>query len=168
MEQLQAEIKAETNITKLAWTPRLLQLPAAIETILGNLEKRTVTIKITVTSMEDRDKITKNDIWFGSWRHHADHFTEISPNTQSATCCHWGYTTQQCPNMECIRCQLSSGPHTTKNQKCEVTICRDEDGRGCTHTIAKCANYRVSYYATSPICPVTKQVIILARIRKNE
>lgn len=88
MELLQAEKEAETNNIKLAWTPRWLLSPTAMETILPDLKRRTPSIKITITSVEDRDSITNTDIWFGVKYYRIDHFTKISLDTLYAACCH--------------------------------------------------------------------------------
>lgn len=39
---------------------------AVMQTMLDDLEKRTVSVKITVTSVKDQDSIISSGIWFGS------------------------------------------------------------------------------------------------------
>lgn len=64
MELLEVEIEARTNNIRLEWTLRWMLSPAAMETILVDPKKRTASIMITVTSLEDRNIFTKNDISF--------------------------------------------------------------------------------------------------------
>lgn len=91
-----------------------------MEAILADLEKKMASVKITVMSAKDKDKVIKNGIWFGSKRHPADSFTGINPDRLSTVCCHWGYITLKLLNMDRPRCQLYAGPHMTGNHKCEV------------------------------------------------
>lgn len=156
MELLQEEIKAGIDNFKQEWTPRWLLAPAAMETILANPEKRTASVKITETNVEDWETITKNDIWFVGKYHRTDLFTEISPDTVCTSCCHWGYITLQCPNMKNLRYQLCTGTQTTRNHKCEVTTCRGRGENVCTNTIANCVNCKSSHYATLLTFPVPK------------
>lgn len=118
--------------------------------------------------MEDRDSITKNDIWFGSEHNYADLFTETSSDTICAICSYSRHITLQCPDMKLPKCQLYADSPTTKNTRCMVLTSRGRGKRGCTNTITKCANYRRPYYKNSPICPTRMQVIALVRSGKDE
>lgn len=148
------------NNIQLARTLQWLLAPAAMTEIIEKVEKQMASVKLTFTSQEEKDRIIKYCIWFGGRRHHANNFIEISPETLCSTCCHCGYITLQCPNVDRLKCQLCAGPHTTRNHKCEVMRCPVRGGRRCRHTIAKCSNCRDTHYATSPICLTCKQAIV--------
>lgn len=62
MKLIQAEIKAGTSNVKLVCTPRWLLSPTAMVTTIVDLEKRSISIKIRVTNIEDRDSILKKGI----------------------------------------------------------------------------------------------------------
>lgn len=79
-----------------------------------------------------------------------------------------GYIIIHYPNMDKLQYQLCAGPHTAKNHRSEVNLCRRRAGRGWTHTAAKCANYRGSHYTTFPICPVPKQVFVMAWLGRDK
>lgn len=130
---------------------------------MADLEKQRFCIKITMMNSEGKDKVIKSGILFSGKRHGPDGFTEISKYTICIVCCHWGPNTLQCPYMERPQCQLSVRPHTAKNYRCMANLCREFDGRECTHTAAGCTNCRGSNYATSPIYPVRKQAFIIVR-----
>lgn len=51
-------------------------------------EKQTASVNITVTSLEEKDRIIKHSIWFGGVRYMADNFVEISQDTLCLTFCH--------------------------------------------------------------------------------
>lgn len=89
MDLIQRQVKPGTTSVKLAWTPRLLLSPTAMEVILTDPENKMVSIGITVMSVEDKDKDIKNCIFFGSKYHRVDGFTEISPDTLCVVCCYW-------------------------------------------------------------------------------
>lgn len=59
-----------------------------MKTILADPERRTATVHITVTSVEDRNTILKNVIWFCVKHHCVDLFMESSLDTLCATCGH--------------------------------------------------------------------------------
>lgn len=81
MDLIQWEIESGADCVKLARTPRWLLSPTAMEVIQTDPKKRTVSVKITVMSVEDKNKTNMNSIWFNSKHHRADSFTEISPDT---------------------------------------------------------------------------------------
>lgn len=62
IELLPEEIEAGSSNIRLAWTSRWLHSPAAMENIVTDPKRRTVSLKITVTSVDDRDTIKKNGI----------------------------------------------------------------------------------------------------------
>lgn len=98
------------------------------------------SIKIMVIDAEDKNTDFKNDIWFGSKRHQADGFTELSQNTLCVVRFHWGHITLQWPDMETPRCNLCAGPQTAKNYSCKVNLYRGRASRVYIHTTVKCAN----------------------------
>lgn len=146
---VQAEIEAGTSGIWLAWTPRWLLSPTAMGTILADLEKRTASVKIMITSFEDRDAFTKNIMCCGGKHQWTDHSTEISPHTLGETCRHLGHITLPCLDIERLRCPLCAGPHITRNHNFEVTTCLGKGRSKCTHTIAKCTNCRRLHYTIS-------------------
>lgn len=85
---MKVKIETGTGNLKPIWTLWWLLSPVAMEKIMVNTERRTANIKIIATCVEDRYAITKNSIWFDVKHHYADLFTEISPDTLWATCCH--------------------------------------------------------------------------------
>lgn len=119
MKLIQAEIKAGTINVKLVWTPRWLLSSAPMEFILNDLKKRTASIKITVPSVEDRNSILKNGIWFGGKGLPANGLSEISRDTLYVVCCYWGHITLQFPNMDSPRCLLCTDIHTKRYHKCD-------------------------------------------------
>lgn len=80
MELQQKEIEAGNSSIKLAYTWWRLLSPAAMVMILADPEKGTASVKITVTSVEDRDIAAKNSVWVSGRHDLADHFTDISPD----------------------------------------------------------------------------------------
>lgn len=59
---IQWKIQAGAESVKLAWTPRWLLSPTAIEAILVDPEKRTASAIITVINSKDKDKDIKKGI----------------------------------------------------------------------------------------------------------
>lgn len=64
MELIQQKIDTVADNVKLAWTKRYLLSQTAMEVFLVHLEKRTSGLKITVMSVEVKDKVIKNSICF--------------------------------------------------------------------------------------------------------
>lgn len=116
--------------------------------LIDKQEKHTASIKLTFTKQDKKDQIIKHSVLIGGRRHRADNIVEISLDTFKSTCCHWGHITLQSPNTDRLKCQLYTGPHTTKKNKCKIAGCPVRWGRGCRHTLTKCADCRVIYYAT--------------------
>lgn len=59
-----------------------------MKAILGDKEKQTACVKITVMSTEDMDMIIRNHVWFGGKYFRADNYTEISSDTLCAVYYH--------------------------------------------------------------------------------
>lgn len=62
---MQAEINGKQKGKTLDWILRWLISPKAMENIFADEEKYNVIAKITVTSSKDKDKLLKNNLWFG-------------------------------------------------------------------------------------------------------
>lgn len=69
MELIQREIEVGANSVQLAWTPRWLLSPIAMEAILADPEKRMNSVKIMEMSTEDKDMVIKKGIWFEGKNH---------------------------------------------------------------------------------------------------
>lgn len=78
MDLIPREIESGADKVKLASTPGWLLSPTEMKAILPDLEKKTASVKITVMSAEDKDKVIKNGKWFSCKHHRADGFTEIN------------------------------------------------------------------------------------------
>lgn len=64
-------------------------------------EKKPVeSVKITVTSAENRDTVLKIKIRFGNKRHRVNNLVNISLNTLCPVCCYWRHIIIHCPNID--------------------------------------------------------------------
>lgn len=78
MELIQEGILNGGDTIEVAWTPRWLLSLAAMTVLRAKREKRMASIKITVTSQEEKDWIIKHGICLGGIRNRANRFVQIS------------------------------------------------------------------------------------------
>lgn len=60
MERIQNKIEVGSDRVPLAWRPRWLLSPTAIGYILTDMDRHNASLKVTVSSAKDKDKLLKN------------------------------------------------------------------------------------------------------------
>lgn len=123
--------------------------------------KRLVSVKVTVTSQDEKEQIIRLEILFGGKRQRVDNFIKISPDTLWLTCCNSCHITLEFPNADRPKCQLCTESHTTRNHKCDVRGYHARAGRDSKYTNFRCTNCRATYYTTSTIYPTHRQDFII-------
>ncbi|POS86789.1 hypothetical protein EPUL_002559 [Erysiphe pulchra] len=136
---------------------------------LVNLEgKKHSSIKIVVRTREQANRLMAKGVWFGGVCHKVERYRQVGPNSMCPTCCRWGHTTYNCPNLEIQRCELCSGPHLTENHQCTITGCNNGRGKQCIHMIAKCAICGGKHTASSHPCKHYREAAAIAKANREE
>ena len=87
-------------------------------------------------------------------------FEENRPDAFCNRCSRWGHIAPYCSADP--RCSICAEEHTTQDRRCSVEGCRAGRGRGCPHTITRCANCKGPHGARADTCAAKKEARQLA------
>lgn len=75
-----------------------------MENILVDVDQHNESVKIMLTNTDNKDKLLKNELWFGFKQYLVNNFLDISSETLCPMCCYWVQLTINFPNVDKLRC----------------------------------------------------------------
>ena len=153
----------------MPFVPRGIAHPERMKQITRNGTQLHSTIKVTVRTYAEAERILKQGLHFGGKFHKAEPYTPVGPDTMCTVCCHWGHTAHGCPSPEKARCAICAESHLTAAHKCPIAGCKSPVGKYCKlHGSYKCANCGGSHNARATRCVDYRRAVAIVKSDRNE
>lgn len=168
LEQIRREVATGPSALELPFTPRWIVHPTRMEQIVRDGTQLHSSIKVTVKTNAEAERILKQGLHFGGKFHKAEPYIPVGPDTMCTVCCHWGHITHGCPNPEKVRCAICAEQHLTTSHKCPIAGCKSPVGKFCKlHGSYKCVNCGESHSALASKCVDHRRAVAISKTDRN-
>lgn len=142
LELIRQEVAAGLTAVQLPFAPRWITHPDRLAVAAKSGTHQHSSIKITVRTNDEAQRILKQGIHFGDKFHRAGPYMPVGPDTIFTVCCYCGHMKFHCPDPDRMRCAICAEAYVTSAHKFPISGYKTTEGKYCkAYGSYKCAKY---------------------------